>query len=1659
MFKKSYLLLLTLGLALGLSSPLVDAVGFGGGPVKDSAGTPILGAWSSAEYSNEDNVDVPEIHSEHDEEELTINYCAGVEHLYYYYNDSENTADQEFRAPIYAFAIVLDSDYPGGTPATEDFWTNIDTKGMVCTDGAGTYLDCSFDKSTVSDGDLLATSTAKNGTEITFETLDWVSGSPRGIVWRYNTDTPDEIENYPWLDAGEFESEGIIFEPEDYSKPIQTATTESWAKVEYFSVDPDDRGDIGAYENVYPIEVDTDKDGTDDVGVDPDDDYIFWYGLNGRLRTIWTPCEGAGPTCATLSIDPSSLTVSDIFSDTEFTLTATNSNGDDITNDIEVTYEAFQYDGSAATGDIRYRGALNLSNGNAGPVASNDTEIEYRNSLPGDRITAYVSDYDGVDYQGTGICEVEVEFPYCSDLNITDPSSFAFISSGDVDMPVEIEAEASTGEDWPYSVTYNSTDTDSTFDGNTQPYTTTDWTVASYQSDEGASVWVEAEDDVAGLCSDYFSYAVELTCEELEIIIPSNETLTCEEMSVEDVEIRWESFMSSGAPSTGPWIVTSTNPAGTFAFTPGGPTVGTGSVLVSSPPMVVYYTGEDGDAIQVMDTTDPTCIDSLDSETCEDVAPVCEDFALGTPYITNDDGSTTSIDLTDDADLETLYGETTVCWDYSLNTSDAAYTARLIANGFTDSTRTANTGNLTMTMNETAGSSTGNPSNLAFTGFTSYTGTICWENYEAGNELSVFVLGDRPACNDEEILPPPPEEEAPVCVDLQMSPDSYTMAATDVDAGNIPVIITVQGEDATWTGTLIVEHTGTGALFYSDGSPSTAGDGHLEIPVSGSTMNVTVFYRNGHAGDVVSSYISGDETLCSDVFTITQPAPGLICEDLELSPDSVEMEADDVDAGTINGSVVVQGSDSTWTGTLIITKSGSGQLHYSDGSNSGYSDGRLEIAVSGVSSTVTFTYTGGQADDIVRAYIQNDALICSDQFSITQPTPEVPFCTEIEFPEEIQTYNCEDVPEVELCLDSNGEDEREIEICYEARDSDDEKYDGEWEYDGVTYEGCEEIIVAFEDGETRNCIDITFNEVCEDSEITVSEAGKVCEELDTEEVEVGTFEKFIYTFNFASEKNSYTDEGVFFSHDEDRAFYTLEYNPAGEEEAITFTDAMWGSELELEGTKGDGSDSGGNVRLATTYEELVKSKFNGAYDEYNLITNMGFGCETPAKCREEDSQSIANYVGSDAFKNNYESFVAYVKYPVGLNQESVLIEECEYDKDDDLESEGVCYNPNFLPEKDGEVVIENAGTVQDDYGDDATIRIRYVGVINSGLNCGDNADECLTEEFENTASVEAFESAVLTDSAKLVVLCSYLMTQNAGDVYLEVALQGGSDIACIFVDEDDATSSDYRNVDSLIILQEGDNNQNDTADEYMSSYSTSTVSFCDDDEDNLIGNLSSYVCEIVAKVTDLWAKTSVESTTSDHLSQATRNADTSQAPGDSTYTSWSELTAALTNSNNRDSNILYFDASQSNDGKMTLGKLEVPAGAWTVIVKGGDLVLTGDISYAKTQNISDYKNLPSIAFVVQDGDIYIDDSAQKLVGVYYTDQKFDGDERSAVDEQLTVEGSFYGNIQTLIERAKYVGPPTIDGGGIVIKYDSRIILNTPPALSDYVNINTEKGVN
>lgn len=1485
--------------------------------------------------------------------------CSEVVHEHWHTNTSVNTSSRYFRAAVFSTAIVLD----------DDFMANIDTTNMVCSNGDSIGVNCSIGSNPLgtvlynSNTDTTNTDTW-HGTTITYQTLDWIAGDPVGLVWRYGQDDTTDLTLLPWLSPGHSKEEDVLFVPENFDH-VQTATTESWTKLEFFYIDPavynDSNGDgngegsysLSDFHQIYPDTVSSDGT-TDEAGVDPDGDYIYWYGINDIEETAWEVCGVAPITCSSLSITPTTgdLGVSDVFNNVPFTVTATGSDGSDITGDSTFTYylNKFGSGDTDADADGLLKYGFNIF-GRSTPATTTDSTVTFNDTEPGDSLYVYVSDYDGNPYPD---CNARVELPYCTDLNM-DPSGAILYSSSSFNTDITVTASASSGESWPYSITYDSTDDAATYDGNSDPYTTNDYTVTDYESvstgSERLSVGLDDEngdgesDDVAGLCDDSFTYAYYPSrneCRDLTITTPST-TVSAADMEAGSVEITWTSTMTDGTPTLPPYTCRSSNSSGTFVDSTGA----TGTSPYSTNQTTVYYTGSAGDTVTCSSALYPICTDTITSETGGGEVYSCTDTTLSEPYIVESDGSHTTLDLTNDADVTTLFNNTTVCYDFSVLVSDPAFSDTLIAAGYEDSTRAAYSGNLQLTVNETGASVVGNPASTPVTGYTTYTGSLCWENYQAGNYIDLQVLGSPLACYVNAELPTPtPPTSSYACTDLTLSPDSVTLSATATDAGTLSVVVGVTADDTAWTGTLMVTKSGSGTLYYTDGSTSDpAGDGHLEIPVSGTTTSVSLTYVGGHSGDIVTAYINGETAACSDTFTITQET--------------------------------------------TTTSGGGGDTSGGGGDTSGGSG-----------------TSGGTESCVVDVNCTNDQLqVCTQGEDVTVVNSE-------------NNYLC-------YYLDENGNGNQ---------DSDED----------LT---CTTGDIDLTDN--NSCYEVTANNICSDVPLTVEENGMTCYDI-TPNVELGTFSKFIYTFNFSAEKNSYSDQGIFFAHDEDRAFYTLEYTPSGSENQIVFNDDMW--------THGyiEAADHG-TVDLATTYDELT----GGHAYTYTTITHMGFGQRRDGVWLEENSGDLAAYL--DDLGTSVPSFLPYIKYDNG--SQSSPIEACADTNGDGIVDDSdvntdVCYDPSETPEGTHSVVIENAGTVMD-----GTIRIRYVGVVNSNLKCNDttSTDTCLTEQFNNTATVwdSSDSSNTLDAQASLVVLCSYLLTENAGDVYLNEAIQGGSDLACINVESSGGTDySGYSNTEGLIISP--DTSISSTSTGPTAYYAAETISVCDSSSDgSLIGNLSSYVCEIVTSVTDLWKMSSVETTTESHVSQAIRNASTNQVAGNSTYTNWDQLVNALTNINNRDSHILYFNGDLSTAGVMTLGSITVPCGAWTIIVENATLDIAGDISYATScsdsSNIN--QNMPSIAFVVQGGDINFETSSYHNVGVYYTNQDLTGVERSPVNGQLTVDGSLYGNVQPLINACRYVAPPNTEGGGLVVRYDSRILLNTPPSLSEYVDVSTEKGIN
>ena len=773
--------------------------------------------------------------------------------------------------------------------------------------------------------------------------------------------------------------------------------------------------------------------------------------------------------------------------------------------------------------------------------------------------------------------------------------------------------------------------------------------------------------------------------------------------------------------------------------------------------------------------------------------------------------------------------------------------------------------------------------------------------------------------------------------------------------------------------------------------------------------------------NVISENACEDE----DVLPPVQPQ-NLTCEDLTRTPEIfiLDDDQDELDEETVRAEV--RGSANDFEGTTRVTGTGACTLEYANG-DSAENDGSLLIPVEGSFDTFEFTARDCEEGDDIQAEILGFESVCEDQIPVERDEPEL-VCHDVSF--DADDIDVGDDETVDVEVDSEDDDNTVI-ITYDC-DHGDEII----EYDDEEYDG--ELVIRHVDGD-ETIENITFQNICEDADIRVEVEDEDCDDElrvrdNDEEQPTGVFKKFLFTFNFAVEKNPYTDESIFFSHDEDRVFYTLEYDPTEEEDTITFTDSMWDDELE--GKLGGGASSGGRVHLATNWDELTNAKVNGSSYNYKTILKFGFG-----DIHERGTDAIASAIDSRYNADNYPVFIPYIQYYQAEPTDAPLIPECTDDSNE------VCYDPSYNPTAAGEhkVVIRNTQSLPQG----AAIRIRYVGVVESHLNCESSGDSCLTETFENTARIENETGASTEANAKLVVLCSYLVTRNAGDVYLDVQLHGGSDISCVYADDAQGRSTEYRNTDGLVILGQNENRTDGAGQD---------LSVCDSDpySDGTIGNLSSYVCEIMTQAGELLGQKVVEKNTDARTANGTESALTYQG-NTTTFSNWESL-ANLKNINNPESGVLYFKGTGEN-AQITLGNIVVPSGAWTLVVDNANLVLSGNITYAST---TDLRNIPSIAFIVNDGDILIKNNVRTLSGVFYTKQNVDtygGAERSAVTDSLLIIGSVYGNIQPLMDKANYVGSPSEDGGGLTIRYDERILLNTPPLLSEYVDIQTHEAIN
>lgn len=367
--------------------------------------------------------------------------------------------------------------------------------------------------------------------------------------------------------------------------------------------------------------------------------------------------------------------------------------------------------------------------------------------------------------------------------------------------------------------------------------------------------------------------------------------------------------------------------------------------------------------------------------------------------------------------------------------------------------------------------------------------------------------------------------------------------------------------------------------------------------------------------------------------------------------------------------------------------------------------------------------------------------------------------------------------------------------------------------------------------------------------------------------------------------------------------------------------------------------------------------------------------------------------------------------------------------------------------------------------------ITYRGrIVNSAIT-EDNCQNTLVcqEKYPNTATAKNMSyqpqnnsPAValpysVTDNALVQIFCRYILARAAGDIYLETDLKTGIDIS---------KCSEYKNTTGITITPE-----NPKTPEIGKTGKAELVTISHDictkgqsgtltgELKNYYGqgvsqNLSSQICEVRLRPGTAWKQKTIVDDVSENLKRISRWDPTlpEGASGEINDLVQTYPNQKVYHIKGGDLRVDYSDFTLS-DGQ----------GAKTFIVENGDLIINNNINYGGCNKIApevcNVRDIASLAFIVLNGNIYVDPTVTTISGVFFVQKGqnaqngllVSGSEQSPnqySEDPLTVYGSIYGDIQPLFEQRYYAGDATQEDSGILIRFDERIILNTPAGLQD-----------
>jgi hypothetical protein len=425
---------------------------------------------------------------------------------------------------------------------------------------------------------------------------------------------------------------------------------------------------------------------------------------------------------------------------------------------------------------------------------------------------------------------------------------------------------------------------------------------------------------------------------------------------------------------------------------------------------------------------------------------------------------------------------------------------------------------------------------------------------------------------------------------------------------------------------------------------------------------------------------------------------------------------------------------------------------------------------------------------------------------------------------------------------------------------------------------------------------------------------------------------------------------------------------------------------------------------------------------------------------------------------------------------------CKYDDDGNLENDKACVSlqeyEDFV-DNNNDIEFQNLveafaddkeGLVFNNLKNVSRIRIYYEMENKTALTkdkCNDlkpETDGC-GEKFVNEAYFEAFKKNDPDngnnpvdegdDETEVIAICQFIITRSAGDVFFNSPLKAGVDVAfCseqkniqgptikgILDPEEEITSTGAGDIGGKTFLT--------TPTHDICKYSN-IEGATEGAYDNPLKSFSSTICEMEAEVAEGWQKeyivnqinTNIWKLTQWHTTGLISTID-GEAPQDTDQNIYSW----------KDTPVVEINGLEISESKSPLTQ--------TYVVRNGDLNINNDIKYNLDTNILGafiLKRFPSAAFIVIDGNINIHKDVEQLDGVFIaidTDNEGDDGKINSNEisyKQLTINGILVGDVSDLFENRRFVGDISQDEGSVTIKFSENFLLNTPPGLSELLDL-------